>query len=163
MKPSSFTLRDRRISYRALLAQLDEVRTKIERAFETAENDTDDIIPEDCLPRPIAWDKVRKVIKLRSRRRRIFGPGIFGEPAWDMLLDLYSATLEGRAESVSSVAVASGAPPTTALRWIMLLEESGWVVREPDPNDGRRVLVSLSPRARSAMDLFFNQPELEGL
>jgi DNA-binding MarR family transcriptional regulator len=141
-----------------LLDQFDEVRAKIERVFDTA---VDATVPSEMLPTRIALDRVRKIIRLRARRQRIFGSDIFGEPAWDMLLDLYSAALERRAESVTSLALASGVPPTTALRCMQLLEEDGWIARKPDPNDGRRILMSLSSRGRSAMEQFISQPDLE--
>lgn len=150
----------RRDDYRLLFAQLEEVRAEFERVLDTAGTE---VISTDSLAPRTACDKVRKIIRLRARRQRIFGSAIFGEPAWDMLLDLYLATLQRRAESVTSLGLASGVPATTALRWINLLEEDGWIVRMPDPHDGRRVLVSLSSKARSAMELFVNQPELESL
>lgn len=160
MERSLAALRGRREDYRLLLAQLDEIRVKLETIFDTAATE---VISTDSLEPPIACDKVRKIIRLRARRQCIFGSAVFGEPAWDMLLDLYSSTLERRAESVTSLGLASRLPQTTALRWINLLEEQGWIVRKPDPRDGRRVLVSLSSKARSAMELFINQPELESL
>jgi DNA-binding MarR family transcriptional regulator len=33
------------------------------------------------------------------------------------------------------------------------LQERGWVIRTPDDNDGRAVLVTLTPRGREALDL----------
>src|SRR3546814_1454123 len=62
---------------------------------------------------------------------------LFGEPAWDMLLDLYAAALEGRRLSVSSSCLAAGVPPTTALRWQRLLVERELVERVPDLEDNK--------------------------
>ena len=38
---------------------------------------------------------------------------LFGEPAWDILLDLYIANVENKPVSVSSACIGSAAPPTT--------------------------------------------------
>lgn len=80
-----------------------------------------------------------------------FDPGLFGDPAFDMLLDLFVHEEEGRAVCVSSACVGSGVPATTALRWLAILHADGFVSRTPDPADGRRVLLSLAPATRAAL------------
>ena len=104
--------------------------------------------------------RIQRILKLRRSRQEIFGDPLFGEPAWDMLLELYSANLQGRQESVSSLCIASGVPSTTALRWINTLEEEEWIERQADPSDGRRSFLSLTPKGLAAMDRFFAQPEI---
>jgi hypothetical protein len=99
----------------------------------------------------------RKTYSLRRKRAAIFGnPELFGEPAWDILLDLYIAYAEGKPVSVSSACIGSAAPPTTGLRWLGVLADEGLVLRENDPEDNRRVLVRLSPRGISAMERLFD-------
>jgi hypothetical protein len=98
----------------------------------------------------------RKTYSLRRKRAMIFGnPKLFGEPAWDILLDLYIAYAEGKSVSVTSACIGSAAPPTTGLRWLGMLADEGLVLRENDPEDNRRVLVRLTPRGISAMERFF--------
>jgi hypothetical protein len=98
----------------------------------------------------------RKTYAARRRRAAIFGEAdLFGEPAWDILLDLYIAHVEGKDVSVSSACIGSAAPPTTGLRWLGVLAEHGMVVREHDPDDQRRVLVRLTERGLEAMDRYF--------
>jgi hypothetical protein len=98
----------------------------------------------------------RKVYGLRRKRATIFGnPDLFGEPAWDILLDLYIACAEGKQVSVSSACIGSASPPTTGLRWLGVLADEGLVVREADADDHRRVLVRLTPAGQAAMDRFF--------
>lgn len=87
---------------------------------------------------------VRFLIRARQRRVTAFGPDLFADPVWDMMLDLLAARLEGRRVSTSSLCIAAGVPSTTALRWIRLLTERGLFVRVADPRDGRGVLVELS-------------------
>lgn len=71
----------------------------------------------------------------------------FCQPAWDIMLDLYRAHLTDQRISVSSACIAAHVPPTTALRWLVTLEERELITRSADPRDRRRVYVSLSPAA----------------
>jgi len=92
----------------------------------------------------------------RRKRAKIFGDSeLFGEPAWDILLDLYIAQAEGNPVSVSSACIGSAAPPTTGLRWLGVLADHDLVQREHDPDDQRRVLVRLTEKALTAMDEYF--------
>ena len=95
--------------------------------------------------------RVRDMIKARRKRDRLFVAGLFADPAWDMLLELYAAELCGYRVSISSLCGAAAVPATTALRWVRCLEEKDLVRRCPDANDGRRVFISLSDSAREAM------------
>ncbi|HEY0312193.1 MAG TPA: winged helix DNA-binding protein [Allosphingosinicella sp.] len=94
----------------------------------------------------------RRILAMRRLRDRLLGD-FFSEPSWDILLDLYVQTHEGRTVTVSQLSLATGAPPTTALRWINTMAEAGLLSRRSDEADGRRVLVSLSERGEEAMRL----------
>ena len=82
-----------------------------------------------------------RITRARRLRDEIFGGLTFFDPSWDMLLDLFVQQAQGRAVSVSSLCLASAAPPTTALRHIASLEQAGWITRRNDPEDGRRTLL----------------------
>jgi hypothetical protein len=98
----------------------------------------------------------REAYATRRRRSRIFqNDELFGEPAWDILLDLYIAHVEKKSVSVSSACIGSAAPPTTGLRWLGVLADQQLVMREHDPEDQRRVLVRLTERGLTAMDEYF--------
>jgi hypothetical protein len=87
----------------------------------------------------------RQIYDARRKRSILHNwADLFGEPAWDILLDLFIAAHDGRHVSVTSACLASGAPPSTALRWLQLLEEKGLVVRENDLRDARRKHVRIS-------------------
>lgn len=103
---------------------------------------------------PVDPQAIRRVIRARRLRDKQFGPGLFEDPAWDMLLDLYAAHHEARRVSVSSLCIAAAVAPTTALRWIARMVEAGLLVREPDPADRRRALMALTDRARAGMAAF---------
>ncbi|KPF65134.1 MarR family transcriptional regulator [Porphyrobacter sp. AAP60] len=99
----------------------------------------------------------RKAYALRRKRAAIFGnPDLFGEPAWDILLDLFIAHAEGKAVSVSSACIGSASPATTGLRWLGVLADEGLIQRENDADDNRRVLVRLSKAGLAAMERFFD-------
>jgi DNA-binding MarR family transcriptional regulator len=72
-----------------------------------------------------------------------------------MLLDLTAARSEHRRVSVTSLCIASGVPPTTALRWIGQMVEQGQFVRVGDQADRRRAFIELSDRCADAMARYF--------
>lgn len=100
---------------------------------------------------PLSAALVRRLIRLRRDRDRHFPADLFGDPAWDMLLDLAAARMEGVDVAVSSLCVAAAVPTTTALRWVRSLSEAGIFVRRTDPGDARRAFITLSDQANDAM------------
>lgn len=104
---------------------------------------------------PVSAREVREVIRARRLRDQYFERGLFEDPAWDMLLDLFAAELEETRVSVSSLCIAAAVAPTTALRWIAKMTEAGVFVRQADPFDKRRAFMALSPGARHGMRDYF--------
>lgn len=88
----------------------------------------------------------------RRKRERYLSSDLFGEPTWDMLLDLYVAAREDRRVPTTSACIGAHVPPTTALRWLRILEAKGLVEREDDGRDGRRTFVRLTSKGLLAMD-----------
>lgn len=106
---------------------------------------------------PVWVELARQTYEDRRRRSKIFkSDELFGEPAWDILLDLFIAAKERRRVSVTSACIGSAVPSTTALRWITILERGGLLTREADPGDARRVYVRLSPQGYGAMLEYFS-------
>lgn len=95
--------------------------------------------------------EVRTILRLRRLRNNYFSSELFADPAWDMLLDLTAAQLEGEKVAVSSLCIASAVPATTALRWIKTMCDAKLFERHADPLDGRRIFIGLSPGASKAM------------
>jgi len=79
----------------------------------------------------------------RRARADVFGGSMLREPAWDILLDLYVAHLDGTAIRVSSACIAACVPATTGLRWLSVLEDKGLISRTND-DDARASLVELT-------------------
>jgi DNA-binding MarR family transcriptional regulator len=98
---------------------------------------------------------VRDILRLRRRRQDFFGEGLFSDPAWDILLELYATALNGRRIAATALADVLGTPASTCLRWINKLEQDGWVRRLDDPFDGRRVWIYISDRGLERMDAYF--------
>jgi hypothetical protein len=98
---------------------------------------------------------VRRIIRQRHLRARFFDGDLFADPAWDMLLDLTAARAEGVRVSVTSLCIASGVPPTTALRWISQMTQAGLLERAEDETDRRRAFIALTDKAAEAMARYF--------
>lgn len=98
---------------------------------------------------------IRQIIRQRQARARYFDGDLFADPAWDMLLDLTAARAEHNRVSVTSLCIASGVPPTTALRWIGQMIDSGLLERVNDETDRRRAFMTLTDKAADAMARYF--------
>lgn len=94
----------------------------------------------------------RETYACRRKRHKVLPADLFGEPTWDILLDLYIAAREDRRVPTTSACIGAHVPPTTALRWLRILEARGLVEREDDGRDGRRTFVRLTWRGMAAMD-----------
>lgn len=105
----------------------------------------------------------REIYAERRRRRRFFDEDLFGEPSWDILLDLYIALCDDRAVPTTSACIGSNVPPTTALRWLRILEARGLVERRSDDADGRRTFVALSDKGRATMEAFLDSTRMRML
>lgn len=100
--------------------------------------------------------KAKAIYDSRRRRAEFFNDQYFGEPAWDMLLDLFISFQAGREVDVTSISIASAAPPTTALRWLGILEAAGMVLRRDSGNDKRRTYIELSDQGLIAMKSYLS-------
>lgn len=105
-----------------------------------------------------AWAEVaRSSYRERRRRSEIFADQtLFGEPAWDIMLDLFIAAKERKRLPVTSACIGAAVPVTTALRWLTVLEDKGLIVRENDAADARRVFVRLSADGYEKMITYFS-------
>ncbi len=111
--------------------------------------------PAEAERQTITAKYVRNIIKARRLREQYFVAELFADPAWDILLDLMAAHLENRLVSVSSLCIAACVPPTTALRWVRTMTESGILIRRADITDGRRVFITLSQETIAGLIGYF--------
>jgi hypothetical protein len=168
---------DERLTLLRLTEQVGEIAARLERLgtddaaprwnpamfrFESpapAYSGADDSQPERLVraPRPPLPDPrlVRTIIRQRQLRAKFFDAELFADPAWDMLLDLTAARAEHTRVSVTSLCIASGVPPTTALRWIGQMTQAGLLDRVEDDTDRRRAFIALSTPAADGMARYF--------
>lgn len=92
------------------------------------------------------WEQASAIYNARRLRENFLPATYFGEPGWDILLDLFMATMRGLQVSITSACIGSAVAATTALRWIDILETEELIRRQPSPVDGRRTYVVLTPR-----------------
>jgi DNA-binding MarR family transcriptional regulator len=111
----------------------------------------------------VSPQEIRQAIRSRRLRSQFFDEGLFEDPAWDMLLDLFAADLERAQVSVSSLCIAAAVAPTTALRWISKMTEAGLFLRQPDPFDRRRAFMALSDKAQEGMRQYCTAVRRAGL
>ncbi|QIQ87795.1 MarR family winged helix-turn-helix transcriptional regulator [Erythrobacter sp.] len=98
-----------------------------------------------------AVEAAERAYKDRRKRAEEFDDALFGEPAWDILLDMFIHQSRSEEVTVKSACIGSGAPNTTALRWLKVLENYGLIQSKPDPNDQRRRLLALTAEGFEAM------------
>ena len=108
----------------------------------------------------ISYTSVKSLIEARRARDRYFDRDLFGEPAWDMLLELFACELAQLRVTTTNLCIAAAVPPTTALRWIGNLEQAELIARFDDPLDGRRVFVRLTEKGIGAMRSYFEEVPL---
>lgn len=76
---------------------------------------------------------------------------LFHDPIWDILLDLFIATENGRMILASGACVGAAVPRSTAFRALLILEARKMVRFEADPRDRQSQCVVLSESARFQM------------
>ena len=104
-----------------------------------------------------AVEAARRHYRLRRLRDEEFGPTLFGEPAWDLLLDLYIAAGDPCLVSVMSASIAASASTPDTARWLTRLEEHGLVERHYPGAEASRAIVTLSQSAFDQMTQLLNE------
>ncbi len=94
----------------------------------------------------IALANAKAAMRRRLLRQQLIGaPELFGDPAWEMLIDLFVHECERKRLSISALCVTSSIPMSSALRLAQRLCDAGITRRVPDPIDGRRTFIRLDP------------------
>ena len=99
--------------------------------------------------------RARAAVERRKRRAAIFHRGMFGEPAWEMLLSLY-VSHDGQCESIEGLRQTAEVTLTTALRWLDYLEGAKLIRRLEHRFDKRRVSIEITEKGRDMLDLYFS-------
>ncbi|MEA3012474.1 MAG: hypothetical protein QOD42_1019 [Sphingomonadales bacterium] len=91
----------------------------------------------------------------RRRRDALFPDGIFGEPAWDLLLALFTAREKGEEMILCAAYRAARVSDTTGRRLLDQLEKEGLISRRRAPDSRKTRLVELTPDAVERMIEFW--------
>jgi len=102
--------------------------------------------------------RVDAEISRRETRRQLFGAGIFRDPAWDILIELYKAHLAGQETTVSNLTMLGYFPQTTGLRHLARLVDNSIAIRTADEFDHRRIFVTLTKHGLSILERYFIGP-----
>lgn len=87
---------------------------------------------------------------------------MLGEPAWDILLQLYVA--KDQRLPLRDIVLMTEEPKTTARRWIDYLEHKKLVQRRPDPVDRRSTEIELHEHGRELLNAYFRDgPQLAAI
>lgn len=117
--------------------------------------------PQGVKPESVTPAKILKyaenLYNLRRQREKFFDKSLFGEPAWDLLLDLFIQGERGKQVSISSACVGAAVPTTTALRWVTTLMTKGLLCRVIDDTDARRSILKLTREGRQTMIRFLEK------
>jgi DNA-binding MarR family transcriptional regulator len=97
-------------------------------------------------------ERVQDLIQRQHARDALFEPGLFGDPTWDILLEIYRTELECRTTFPRELGRATGHPQTSVLRWVSRLEAAGLVFRKNDGSSSWRVRLALTPDGLASMD-----------
>ncbi|MBE1526870.1 DNA repair protein RadC [Sphingopyxis sp. OAS728] len=126
---------------------------RAEKANLPRADDADDA-PGATLPGALANAR-RSVRRLLLRRQLVGADRLFGEPAWDMLVELFIAHCEVATVPTGALGIGSGLSSSSAQRLVQRLVDARLVVRTPDPDDARRHFVSLSPQIAHRLAAYF--------
>lgn len=104
-------------------------------------------------PADASEEQIASILELRRARAEALGPGLFGDFAWDILLQLYAARLGERSVRLSDLE--SLAPSSTLARWVAVLEERGLVSCGLDGLSPAEIRAELSPTGEARMSELF--------
>jgi predicted Rossmann fold nucleotide-binding protein DprA/Smf involved in DNA uptake len=103
--------------------------------------------------------RARQLYRQRRQRDEALGSALFGEPAWDLLLQLFVARAEQRPVSIMSVSIAAGLSRESVLAWVSRLEEHGLVERLGRDTSEQLMVVAITNDGFARMTRLFG-PEI---
>lgn len=95
--------------------------------------------------------------EISRRRNQIFAHAALGNPAWDVLLELYVQEARGYRVSLDHLALSGELRAETVYASAEVLIEAGMVERTPDRFDARVAWLSLSPSGKRGISEFLRE------
>jgi hypothetical protein len=93
----------------------------------------------------------------RERAKHFNNQQIFGEPAWDLLLDMYIHQARDEKVTVKSAVLESRAGEGTAQRWLKVLDSEGLICSQIDPTDSRKCFLRLTPEGYESITRYLEE------
>ncbi|KUN18794.1 MarR family transcriptional regulator [Streptomyces antibioticus] len=113
--------------------------------------------PNDNPPANLALELVRSMDRLRGRIRSETGMGA-GPWSRGQLAALHRV-VHGPPATTSDLAAAEYMRPQSMSQTLAVLEKHGLVTRSPDPDDGRRILITATARGREEVERWIEARE----
>lgn len=104
----------------------------------------------ECRTRQIAL----RILEARRRRKDEFDHSMFGEPAWEMLLELFVRDTAGLSSTASQLKEMVGVLPSTGSRWLQYLELQALVARREHSLDPSIEFVELTEKGRRTLERY---------
>jgi hypothetical protein len=111
-------------------------------------------LARDLAQEPVqsALQTAQRIYHERRTRADFLGNNeIFGEPAWDMLLNIFMRQSNNETVSVKSMDINESYPDSTAMRWLKVLEQSGLLRLQLDANNKDQHLICLTDAGYEGM------------
>ncbi|MFG2357446.1 MarR family winged helix-turn-helix transcriptional regulator [Streptomyces sp. NPDC048521] len=105
----------------------------------------------------LALELVRSMDRLRGRIRSETGMG--ASPYSRSQLAALQRVVHGPPATTSDLAAAEYMRPQSMAQTLTVLEKHGLVTRSPDPDDGRRILITATPRGREEAERWLQARE----
>ena len=129
-----------------LLQLLDEARLLIETELAPDDFSNDESISDLHL-----GIYAGELLNARRRREKFIPADFLGEPAWDILLEAFYRQACAQSTQVKTLLLASGVPPTTALRWIDVLTARDFLVKQQSKTDKRVNRIAMTEHGYNTM------------
>lgn len=95
----------------------------------------------------------QRILSARRLRYVHLSEALFGEPAWDMLLQIYVRETSGLSSTIKELQGELEQPASTTARWIRVLEEQA-LVRRKRLSIGMTEVVELTQKGRTALNAY---------
>jgi hypothetical protein len=120
----------------------------------------DEVPAPDLGPSGLEPDLVvaaRRMLKEEQERGQLFGPDMFPNPGWAIVLHLFVCAAEGRSVSLEGACAAAGVPEDVALRHIAVLVAAKLVRRQARHGYADTIYLTLTPAGETCLRGFFNR------
>ena len=112
------------------------------------------------LPPARLWEAALRIRHVHAARVNLFGNGLSTDPVGSLLIGIYLAEAEGRNLMVDEIAEYAGMASTTSLRWLLLLQERGFVEMGENPTDGIQLSQEGLLRTEAMLAAVYDVPDV---